>query len=342
MYECPHCLKTFDLFVKRQGHIAQCPVYKLYLKQRLLDITKEELHSIYITQQLSRSETAKALSISEGALLKLFKIHGIEERSKQQQNSIRNKNMSLSKKNFTLEHNNEINKKREATVLVKYGVSNVFKSREIIEKMTKRRKTDIDSYGRNSYDRKTIKIRNKVLEKYGVTCVFKTDWVKEKSRNTLLRKYGVESSFQLSPIGYSKSSQEIFWKIYYQLPPELQQKCYFHELNHEFGKRCNITNKYYLYDFVISSIKFCIEFNGESYHPNKDKLSPEEWAKWRMLRGKENADEVYLRDQRKIQRLVDEGFRVIIIWWNDYVENFQKEVNQALEIIRETHLNYSK
>ena len=71
--------------------------------------------------------------------------------------------------------------------------------------------------------------------------------------------------------GFSKSSQKLFWSIYHKMPEHLKDKCYFKELNKEF--LVSVNNIFYLYDFVISNINLCIEFNGDIWHayPNKYK-----------------------------------------------------------------------
>ena len=93
-------------------------------------------------------------------------------------------------------------------------------------------------------------------------------------------------------INASKISQELFFGIYEGIK-DLNIKCYFAELNHEYGTWIKELNRGVLYDFVIPELKFAIEYNGSRFHPNKEKLTNEEWTKWENPFTHIGADEIY-------------------------------------------------
>lgn len=129
--------------------------------------------------------------------------------------------------------------------------------------------------------------------------------------------------------GYSKPSQELFWKIYEQLSEELQKYTYFAELNEEFKKLYK-----YKYDFVIKNIKICIEYNGEVFHPNPN-MTEEEWNNWNtpFKKNKMNADEKYAYDQTKLDILRKMDYKVLEVWHSEYLENPNKVLKYCLNFI---------
>lgn len=89
-----------------------------------------------------------------------------------------------------------INKKREHTMLNKYGVKNAGLSEEIRNKV---KQTCLKKYGvEEALLNKDIKKKadNECFKKYGVDNVFSSEWCKEKIKHTNFKKYGVEYSSQ--------------------------------------------------------------------------------------------------------------------------------------------------
>ena len=75
-----------------------------------------------------------------------------------------------------------------------------------------------------------------------------------------------------------------------------------------------------MYDFVIPSLKIAIEFNGERFHPNKDKLSSTEWEQWENPWHK-SANYVYKRDIEKNNAIINKGFTLYIVLESEYKQN---------------------
>ena len=133
----------------------------------------------------------------------------------------------------------------------------------------------------------------------------------------------------------SNISQEFFNSIYEGIK-NLNIKVYYASLNHEYGiaihKRGGV-----LYDFVIPELYYAIEYNGERWHPRKDKLTKNEWKEWVNPFTKEDASTVYKRDLQKNNALIKKGYTLDIIWNNDYIENKEQIVNIIIEKIKKLY-----
>lgn len=68
------------------------------------------------------------------------------------------------------------------------------------------------------------------------------------------------------------------------------------------------------FDFYVKGSKLIIEYNGSHVHPDKKKLTPEQWQKWKNPFTKETADECHIKDQKKINFAKKIGYKVIEIW----------------------------
>ena len=130
---------------------------------------------------------------------------------------------------------------------------------------------------------------------------------------------------------YSKSSQKVFWEIYERLDDELKDKCYFAELNKEFGKHNG--EQYFKYDFVISSIKYCIEYNGIHYHA-KPELYEENDTVIHIKGKPKKVSEIWEKDEIKINLLTNQGWCVRIIWDDEEyeIDEILKDINERKQI----------
>ncbi len=93
-------------------------------------------------------------------------------------------------------------------------------------------------------------------------------------------------------------------------------------------------NKYYFYDLTIfhNNKKYIIEYNGECFHPNKDKLNETEWNGWKQLFSNKSADEIYQQDLDKIQIAKNNGFVVLVLWSSDNIEENRNKIKTILAI----------
>ncbi len=130
----------------------------------------------------------------------------------------------------------------------------------------------------------------------------------------------------------SKSSQELFDMIYLLLDDDLKEKTYYGRLNTEFGKMDTQNKKYYFYDFVITSLKFCVEYNGDCWHANPKKYSQNDTPN--PFDKTKTAAEIWEFDKTKNNLLKDLGFDIHYVWESDWKKGNKKEiVDEILEII---------
>lgn len=158
---------------------------------------------------------------------------------------------------------------------------------------------------------------------------------KSHSYDTYLARYGdediakekyIEFHKKTSGIksrGYSKISQELADYIYNNLLNDREKDtCYYATKNHEYV--IFYENKVFKYDFVCTSLKLCIEFNGDVYHGNPLMFSPDDyltgWGCTNILVKDKWAYDDYKNNIIKQERKYD----VIVIWEYDYRTNKDK------------------
>lgn len=154
----------------------------------------------------------------------------------------------------------------------------------------------------------------------------------DKWQNTLNSK----SDEEKLAILIKKISRPTFWSIeavnfFEELVKDIES---IHNLNFKYYYKnneyfINSNGKFYLYDFTIKDLKLIIEYNGSHVHPNKDKMTNEQWNKWINPLSKENADTCYNKDKHKIDSAKNKGFDVLIVWDNDIKKN-KKETKKLL------------
>jgi len=211
--------------------------------------------------------------------------------------------LSLAKLKRNQGCNNCKQRKTKETFMKKYGVNSCLSHPEVIKK---RHETNIKRYGNI----------NPLLNPE----------VKAKAEKTLMKKYGsTNGSITLSR--YSKESQKVFWAIYDNLPQQLKMKTYFAELNKEFANN----QPHFRYDFVISNIKKCIEYNGEAWHPRPD--IDDSAVGWHVRSKHKTAKESREHEANKHQQLLEKGFDILIIWDFEVKSNFQVVVDKCLKFL---------
>lgn len=239
----------------------------------------------------------------------------------------RNKFRETVKKNGSFRQESFVSK-RKATWMRKYGVENIFQSEEI---KAKRRKTSLERYGVEEIScspEMNKKQRDGFLSKYGVNHFYHVKESKDKYNKTMMDRYGTTSLTCLSG-QYSKVSQKLFFGIYDRLPKELQEKTYFAELNHEFYSSNSEGN--YKYDFVISNIKFCLEFNGSKFHPKETQEEGE--VGWCVFHPNLTVKEARIKESKKMDILKSRGFSCHTVWDHEYKENPLKVIDYFVDLI---------
>ena len=141
-----------------------------------IQIDRDVLYDLYITQNKSIIEVAKILNVSRNTILKSLR------------------------KNQIKKDKDAVRLQKEKTTLEKYGVKNVSQSCEIRKKI---KQSNLEKYG-CEYPMQSEEIREKIkkinLEKYGVEYPMHSEQIKEKFKKTNLEKYGVEYLLQSDEI----------------------------------------------------------------------------------------------------------------------------------------------
>ena len=207
----------------------------------------------------------------------------------------------------------------------------------------------IERYGENEGERKYIERNKKTVSnnlealtaKYGkVVAKEKFDnylkkWKRQYTEEFWIEKFGekigkekyIKRMNKLFPNCSSKISQELFFKLYNKLNLSKYKYVYFDKLNHEFscGTRYN-------FDFVINDIKKIIEFNGDKFHANPSIYKAEDVSNpFEKL----TAKEIWENDSIKINKVLNKGYKVLVIWESDYYKNKEKTFKKCKEFLEE-------
>ena len=120
-------------------------------------------------------------------------------------------------------------------------------------------------------------------------------------------------------LGYSKISQDLFWKIYKILPKKYKSKVKFSELNYEVKIKVNkmdydsglCDNRYsYIADFIMENKN--IEFDGEYWH------------------GFEN---IKIKDKKRDNYLTNLGYKILRIKESDYKKDPEKVIKKCIKFL---------
>ena len=248
----------------------------------------------------------------------------------------------------TCDNKNCINKHRD-NIMSKLDINGKSGYDKMSEKMVYTKRNTIDDNGLSIIDKAGLKFG----ETWNSLSNKKKDEWKENRRKGNIRSMGVDNPWKCKKITkiiqkkrmktlmkngtlnnyYSKISQDLFWSIYERLPKKLKKYTYFAELNNENYFYDNINNSYYFYDFVISNIKFCIEFNGDYWHANP------EFYKEDDIVIKYKVDEIWNRDKVKNDFIRSKGYELVIVWENEYKNDEVKVLEKVLYSINKFNNN---
>jgi len=135
---------------------------------------------------------------------------------------------------------------------------------------------------------------------------------------------------------YSPASFDFFNKIV----DILKIKKYMYgknELILEYFNENNIKKKFY-YDFVDLDNNIIIEYNGLVWHPNKEKMTENQWNNWYFPYDKSiKAEDIINKDKLKEKIALENKYKFISIWnSDDENENLEKIVSlyKNLNIIK--------
>ncbi|RJQ26408.1 hypothetical protein C4577_03590 [Candidatus Parcubacteria bacterium] len=87
----------------------------------------------------------------------------------------------------------------------------------------------------------------------------------------------------------------------------------------------------YFYDFYIPSLNLILEFNGDYWHANPNKYKSGTLIKF-MNQDSVLVDEVWERDSIKTKTALDNGFKIVVLWENEFMLNGEKALRGLLKI----------
>lgn len=295
-------------------HYSTCDAYNSVINK----LTKDVLHKEYVELTKSISEIEKDFNLQKLNVVKSklieyeIPIRTVKERANTPRRKELTKETCIIK--YGTEHHlmsSDVIHKRETTILSRHGVHNTFQRKDIIEK--------IQSKNNSQLSLMQIRREQSWLERYGYDNPWKIPEVIDRIKT---KKF--ESGKQGRQ--FSLVSQQLFWKIFHRLPVHLQSDVYFSELNKEYGKKTH--DGYLFFDFVVPSLKYCLEYNGTYYHADPRVYKPT----WFNKRMKKTAHEIWEVDAKKLNFLRDLGFRVDVFW---QLDDHDAEVDRVVKLLTE-------
>lgn len=246
------------------------------------------------------------------------------------------------KKSMTIEEKDLMYEKIKNTNLERYGVDNYFKNPEFIK---------------NNYNEELVKIRDKnrkekLLDKYGVECVFQLDEVKEKISQSNIEKYGVPNYMQtlLSDTTLELLNDKLWLEdILTEYSAEYVSKklsCdnttifkYIEKHNIDYVKKNISTEEYLIKDILeknniefIMNDKSILSNNHELdfYIPKHNFAIEVNGLYWHCEKNRQNKN----YHQNKYDICLSQGVSLVQFWDN--------EINNNLEVIESFILNKCK
>ena len=129
-----------------------------------------------------------------------------------------------------------------------------------------------------------------------------------------------------------------FFKIIDDGIYELNMNSYFYPKNKEFGKYSKQLNRYVMFDYVITELKLCIEFNGDCFHANpmiyKNSDHPNPFQKHLT------AEDIWKYDEIKNSEIINVGYDIIIIWESEYNKDKEQVIKNTIEFIKDRYNDF--
>lgn len=348
--KCMGCGGEFES-IKFPSHARRCELYLQERQKRINKLTYEFLYHEYVEEEKSTCQIAREAGLGKGNIVsKKLKEYNIKERTfveGRKAKGYRQLCQKTSMEKYGVPYHtmkeSPIREKINQGVKDKYGeqYNNVFQVPEIKEKIhhTIKERYDVDNISQHKKTRE--KIKHTCIQKYNTDNPSKSPIVKAKIKKTTFEHLGCESPFQLpetkQKLIQSKKDKHLF-------SHSLKAEKFFKELFVDEFKDDDIrmkpnTKEFYLrydkktvyrYDFTNITRKKIIEFNGSYWHANPKKYSSD-WVNATM---KMTAQQIWDRDEKKIQFAKSKGFDVLVIWDEDVKNNKQQEVEKCLSFLR--------
>jgi len=195
------------------------------------------------------------------------------------------------------------------TTHIEYWLKNGFTEDESKEKIKDRQKTF------------TLE---KCIEKYG-KIKGKEIW---NSRQKKWKKSLVENGNL--KCGYSKISQDLFYKLIEIYDIEDREMIYFATKNKEYFISLK-GGEFYQYDFTDLKRKKIIEYNGDLYHANPNIYKSGDFP--HPFRKNESFEYLREKDKKKLEAAEKKGFVMLTIWDSDYKNNKEETIQRCINFL---------
>ena len=177
-------------------------------------------------------------------------------------------------------------------------------------------------------------------EKEGTKKYNKVCSQKSLSLTNFIRKYGDEEGkakykeyLRRTSIGYSKESQELFQMLDKKIGKYAIENSFFYLKNYEQEISIDLGNcksKVFKLDYVLSNK--VIEFNGDFWHANPLIYKANDVI---PLKNKPMlVSDIWKHDQERLQKIEDFGYKVLVVWENEYISNIEQTIQKCLEFLR--------
>jgi G:T-mismatch repair DNA endonuclease (very short patch repair protein) len=288
-YKC-YCNKKFDKKSKLRAHSANCKTHKEFILNERAILTRDLLYDLYFIKKMSAFEIANSFTLKHtraGDIIKLLKEYGFETRTIKQAANSQN-----------------TREKYVNTCLKKYGTTNA------LSKNTK----------------PYIKKNSTVIDKYGVSNVFKDHSVKDKIKKTLIDRYGVDNP-QHIPGKIKNHGRKS--KIHIKVEKLLTDIgiSFISENNNNLFKKNGYSPRP---DILIEDLNLVIEIYGNYWHGNPLYYKENDIiSRWK---GKLTVKEIWKIDEFRINQIKSFNWKVLILWESDIInltkEKLWKKLNQ--------------
>jgi hypothetical protein len=140
-------------------------------------------------------------------------------------------------------------------------------------------------------------------------------------------------------IGYSKISQELFYKLLESYDIDDRQNVHFATHNKEY-KLEKDEGGVWLYDFTDLKQNKIIEFHGDMYHGNPKQYKSNDYPN--VFKKTITAQEIWDKDKRKLELARSKGFEVLIIWDSEYRwGNKQSIIDKCVDFLNKKDVSLS-
>jgi predicted nucleotidyltransferase len=142
------------------------------------------------------------------------------------------------------------------------------------------------------------------------------------------------------PCLFTSNIASEFFKIIDDEISDENIESYFHPKNKEFGKYSKTLKKYVLFDYVISKLNLCIEFNGDCFHANPALYKKDDFPN--PFQKNLTSEDIWKYDEIKNGELINIGYDIIIIWESDYNRDKEKVINNTIKFIKDRYDEFKR